>query len=71
MMDEVEVPGGYANARGILLYIPDPRTDRRTLYIFKREHNTRKSSSRHSQPSHACGLFGVSSPDCLRRMGYL
>ncbi|KZT31770.1 hypothetical protein SISSUDRAFT_1056272 [Sistotremastrum suecicum HHB10207 ss-3] len=40
MMDKVEVSGGYGNARGILLYIPDPRTDRRTLYIFKREHST-------------------------------
>ncbi|KZS94231.1 hypothetical protein SISNIDRAFT_549413 [Sistotremastrum niveocremeum HHB9708] len=39
-MAKVPIPGGYANSRVILVYTPDPRIARNTLYIFRREHNT-------------------------------
>ena len=41
-MENVPIPGGWANARAIYNYVPDSRTDRRTLLCMKRENNTRK-----------------------------
>ncbi|KZT32359.1 hypothetical protein SISSUDRAFT_1133201 [Sistotremastrum suecicum HHB10207 ss-3] len=59
LMDKLQIPGGYANARTIFTRNSHPRMkhDPRSLYIIKREHNTLHV---------ACGGYDVfDRPKCI------
>ncbi|KZS95627.1 hypothetical protein SISNIDRAFT_408595 [Sistotremastrum niveocremeum HHB9708] len=42
IMEKVEFPGGYINARAFYVGLPDSRIERRTMLMFRRENSTRK-----------------------------